>query len=47
MLKDFVVGFSLGIIFTVAISFSLKENTVIYRDGYAQCMVDKENRINE
>jgi hypothetical protein len=21
----------------------VKENTVIYKDGYAQCMVDKEN----
>jgi hypothetical protein len=43
MLNNFVMAFSLGVMFTVAISFGLKENTVIYKDGYAQCMVDKEN----
>jgi hypothetical protein len=42
-MNNFVMGFSLGMMFTVAISFGLKEHTVIYNDGYAQCMVDKEN----
>jgi hypothetical protein len=43
MLNNFVMAFSLGMMFTVALSFGLKENTVIYKDGYAQCMVDKQD----
>jgi hypothetical protein len=43
MLNNFVMAFSLGMMFTVALSFGLKENTVIYKDGYAQCIVDKQD----
>lgn len=42
-MSNFFIGTSLGIMFTVAVLFTFKENTVIYKEGYAQCMIDKEN----
>jgi hypothetical protein len=40
----FVYGCSFGIMFTVAVVFMFKEETVIYKHGYIQCVIDKESK---
>jgi hypothetical protein len=36
MFNNYVMGFSLGMMFTVALSFGLKEHTVIYKENGPQ-----------
>jgi len=40
----FLYGCSFGIMFTVAVVFMFKENTVIYKDGYRQCITEMESK---
>jgi len=38
------VAFSLGVVFTTVVIFMFKENTVIYKDGYRQCITEMESK---
>jgi hypothetical protein len=40
----FLYGCSFGVMFTVAVVFMFKEETVIYKDGYQQCITEMESK---
>jgi hypothetical protein len=43
-MSSFLYGCSFGVMFTVAVAFMFKENTVMYKHGYIQCVIDKESK---
>jgi len=39
---NYAVGFFHGVAFSIILTFAAKEHTIIYKDGYKQCIVDME-----
>jgi len=45
-MMNYVIGFNVGILFAVIVLFAFKESTVIYKEGYDQCIIEHSKRNN-